>query len=141
MLGLISASDTYNLKNQHMTVDENLVAVAEIVQVAERERIPLVVAIAMAMFCPYEGEICERRVLQLIERMRADGVEEVYVATSAGLDAPRKVYDLCSQILDRWPEMRLGIHLHNTNGMALANALAAMDAGVGVFEGCRQKRR
>ena len=37
--------------------------------------------------------------------------------------------------LDRWPELTLGVHLHNTNGMALANAVAAMDAGVSVFEG------
>jgi len=135
MLGLITASDTYNLKNQNMTVEENLGAVAAMAEVARREGIPLVMAIGIAMFCPYEGEIPESRVLELIERMRGDGVEEFYVATSVGLDAPRKVYGLCSQILDRWPEMRLGIHLHNTNGMALANALAGMDAGVSVFEG------
>jgi hydroxymethylglutaryl-CoA lyase len=71
----------------------------------------------------------------MIERMRSDGIEEFYVAASVGLDGPRKVSSLCSQILDRWPDLPLGIHLHNTNGMALANALAAMDAGVCVFEG------
>ena len=40
-----------------------------------------------------------------------------------------------AQRKERWPELPLGIHLHNTNGMALANALAAMDAGATVFEG------
>jgi hydroxymethylglutaryl-CoA lyase len=116
-------------------VAENLDAVAAIAEVARRERMRLVIAIGIAMFCPYEGEIPEARVLELIERMRADGVEEFYVATSVGLDAPRKVHGLCSRILDRWPGMTLGLHLHNTNGMALANALAGMDAGVSVFEG------
>jgi hydroxymethylglutaryl-CoA lyase len=135
MLGLITASDTYNLKNQNMTVEENLGAVASMAVVARRERIRLVMAIGIAMFCPYEGEIPEAGVLELIERMRSDGVEEFYVATSVGLEAPRKVYSLCSQILDRWPAMRLGLYLHNTNGMALANALAGMDAGVSVFGG------
>ena len=38
-------------------------------------------------------------------------------------------------IRERWPDLPLGIHMHNTNGMALANALAAMDAGASVFEG------
>ena len=135
MVGLISASDTYNMRNQNMTVEANLDAVADIAEVARRERIPLVMAIAIAMFCPYEGEIPESRVLELIERMRGDGVEEFCVATSVGLDGPAKVYSLCAQILDRWPRMTLGLHLHNTNGMALANALAGMDAGVSIFEG------
>jgi len=135
LVGLISASETYNKKNQNMTIEENLEAVAGMAEIARRERVPLVMAIAIAMFCPYEGEIPESRVLELIERMRGEGVEEFCVATSVGLDGPRKVHSLCSQILDRWPGMTLGLHLHNTNGMALANALAGMDAGVGVFEG------
>ena len=57
MVGLISASDTYNRKNQNMTIEANLDAVADMAEVAQRERIPLVMAIAIAMFCPYEGEI------------------------------------------------------------------------------------
>jgi hydroxymethylglutaryl-CoA lyase len=135
MLGLITASDTYNRKNSNMTVEENLEAIGEIATVARQATTHLVVAIGIAMFCPYEGEVPEERVLALIDRMRRDGVEEFYVATSVGLDGPRKVNRLCSMILDRWPELTLGIHLHNTNGMALANALAAADAGVSVFEG------
>ena len=105
--------------------------------VAREAGVPIVMAIGIAMFCPYEGEIPEERVLGMIERMRSDGIEEFYVATSVGLDGPRKVSSLCSQILDRWPGMTLGIHLHNTNRMALANALAAMDAGA---IGCSRPR-
>lgn len=135
MLGLITASDAYNLKNQNMTVEQNVQAVGEIAALAGREGIPVVVAIGMAMFCPYEGEIPEYRVLDLIERMRFFGINEFCIATSVGLDGPRRVYELCSAIRDRWPEVRLGLHLHNTNGMALANALAGLEAGVTVFEG------
>jgi hydroxymethylglutaryl-CoA lyase len=135
ILGLITASETYNRKNSNMTVSENLEQVAEVARIAEAAHISLVIAIGLCLFCPYEGEIPGERVLGMIEKMHSDGVDEFYVATSAGLDGPTKVHDLCSRILDRWPEIRLGLHLHNTNGMALANALAAMDAGVTVFEG------
>ena len=135
VLGLITASDTYNFKNARMTVEENLEQAAGMAAVAHEAGVPIVMAIGIAMFCPYEGEVPEERILGLIERMHAEGVDEFYVATSVGLDGPRKVHSLCSQILDRWPDLKLGIHLHNTNGMALANALAAMDAGVTVFEG------
>lgn len=135
MVGLITASETYSRKNQNMTIRENLEAVSEMAEVAHREKIPLVMAIAMAMFCPYEGNIPAERVIDLIDRMRDDGVEDFTIATSVGLDGPRTVYDLSSRILDRWPETALGLHLHNTNGMALANSLAGLDAGVRVFEG------
>jgi hydroxymethylglutaryl-CoA lyase len=135
LVGLISASETYNRKNQNMTVEENLAAVSAMAEVADRERVPFVMAIAIAMFCPYEGDVPPARVLSLIERMQADGIGEFSIATSVGLDGPRAVYALCARILDRWPELILGLHLHDTNGMALANALAGLQAGVGVFEG------
>jgi hydroxymethylglutaryl-CoA lyase len=135
MLGLITASDTYNRKNSNMTVEDNLDAIAQIAEIAREAKVHLVVAIGIAKVCPYEGEVPEERVLRMIERMRADDVTEFYLASSVGLDGPGKVHRLCSLILDRWPETTLGIHLHNTNGMALANALAATDAGVTVFEG------
>jgi hydroxymethylglutaryl-CoA lyase len=135
LVGLIAASETYNRKNSRMSIDENLDAVAAVAELAREAGLPLVVGIAISMFCPYEGEIPEERVLRMIERMRADGVEEFTVATSVGLDGPRKVNRLCALILEAWPELRLGVHLHNTNGMALANALAAADAGVTAFEG------
>jgi hydroxymethylglutaryl-CoA lyase len=87
------------------------------------------------MFCPYEGDVPPARVLSMIEQMQAEGIGEFSIATSVGVDGPRAVYGLCAQILDRWPELTLGLHLHDTNGMALANALAGLQAGVGVFEG------
>lgn len=135
ILGLITASETYNLKNSDMSVEENLVQAGQMAKVARDAGIPIVMAIGVCMFCPYEGELPESRILEMIERMRADGIEEFYLATSVGLDGPRKVHRTFSMIKERWPEMPLGVHLHNTNGMSLANALAAMDAGVTRFEG------
>ena len=135
ILGLITASETYNRKNSNMTVDENLAEVAAMSRVAQDAGIPMVMAIGVCMFCPYEGELPESRIIELIEQMRSSGIAEFYLATSVGLDGPRKVHRTFSLIKEHWPELPLGIHLHNTNGMALANALAAMDAGATRFEG------
>jgi len=135
ILGLITASDTYNLKNSNMSVADNLDEIDGVAEVAAAAGKPVVVAIGVCMFCPYEGEIPESRVLEMIERMRGAGVDSFYIATSTGLDGPAKVARLSSMILDRWPEITLGLHLHNTNGMALANALAGMQSGVSFLEG------
>lgn len=135
ILGLITASESYNRKNSNMTVDENLAEAAAMAKVAQDAGIPMVMAIGVCMFCPYEGELPESRIIELIEQLRASGIDEFYLATSVGLDGPRKVHRTFSLIREHWPELPLGIHLHNTNGMALANALAAMDAGATRFEG------
>jgi hydroxymethylglutaryl-CoA lyase len=135
LVGLITASETYNRKNSNMSVAENLDQVVQMRSVAAEAGVRLVMSIGVCMFCPYEGELPEERVLELIERMLADGISEFCLATSAGVDGPRKVHRTFSLIKERWPELPMGIHLHNTNGMGLANALAAMDAGVTAFEG------
>ncbi len=135
MLGLVVASDTYNLKNAKMTVDQNVDELVKMTGLARDSGIPMVVAIGCAMFCPYEGDTPPERIMGIIERLVPEGVESVYLAVSVGLDAPKAAYDLSAQIKDRWPELVLGIHLHNTNGMALATALAAAQAGTQFFEG------
>jgi hydroxymethylglutaryl-CoA lyase len=135
LLALTTASETYSRLNANMSVEESLDAASEVLAVARDAGVPVVVALGLALYCPYEGEIPEARVLRMLDRLAADGAEEVYVATSSGLDGPRDVYTLCSRIRERWPSLRLGLHLHNTNGMALANALAGAQAGVTVFEG------
>lgn len=135
MVGLITASEAYNKKNQNMSIDENLVKLEGVASIANEASVPLTVAIGLAMFCPYEGDIPKERVFRIVERMWEKGVTSYYVATSAGLDGPRVVGNLCGELLGRWPGMDLAVHLHDTNGMALANALAAMDAGVRSFEG------
>lgn len=135
MLGLIVASDTYNLKNSKMSVDENLEQLVEMAGISREAGIPMVQAIGCAMFCPYEGDTPPDRVLGIIERLWPEGVRSFYLAVSVGLDAPRTVAELTARVKDRWPELRLGVHLHNTNGMALASALAAAEAGAEYFEG------
>ena len=135
VLALITASEAYNQRNQNMSVDRNLDVIQEIAQVAREHGAHVVVAIGMSMFCPYEGDISPARVLRIVSSLKQAGIDEYYIATSAGLDGPARVYELSRRLIDEYPSMKLGIHLHNTNGMALANALAAMDAGVRTFEG------
>jgi hydroxymethylglutaryl-CoA lyase len=135
LVALVTASETYNQKNQNRSISESLEEVASIVEVAASRRAHVVVAIGLAMFCPYEGEIPAECVLSILDRVAALGVDEYYVATSAGLDGPRRVYELLVRLLAEHPALRAGIHLHDTNGMGLANALAALQAGARTFEG------
>jgi hydroxymethylglutaryl-CoA lyase len=135
VLALVMASETYSQKNQNVSIDRSLELIEEIASTARDHGAHVVVAIGMALFCPYEGEVPGERVVRIVSSLNAAAVHEYYIATSAGLDGPRRVYDLSRRLVEEFPAMRLGLHLHNTNGMALANALAALEAGVRTFEG------
>lgn len=135
LVGLITTSDTYNKRNANMTVDENLAVLDDVAELAAATATPLTVAIGLGWFCPYEGDVSQERVFAILERIMAAGVRRAYLATSVGMDGPREVHERCAAIARTFPELSLGLHLHNTNGLALANALAAMDAGVRWFEG------
>jgi hydroxymethylglutaryl-CoA lyase len=131
---LFTCSETYCRKNQNMTIEENFRAVESVAAVAAREGRPLLVSMGLTMFCPYEGEIPPERVFGMIERMRDLGARAITIATTAGVDGPRQVHALASGILERWPDLTLGYHLHNTNGLGSANILAALQAGVEAIE-------
>lgn len=135
MVGLITVSETYSCKNQNRGVDDLVASMGEILEESRTSGVPAEIAVGMAFFCPYEGPIAEQQVEDLFARLIDLGGERFYVATSVGMADPAHVNRLCSRLLAKWPDLHLGIHLHNTNGMALANALAAMDAGVTTFEG------
>lgn len=134
VLGLLSASETYSRRNQNMSIEEGLAALAEVAEVARAARLPWMATISCAFFSPWEGITRAEQVLGLIERVLPLGPAEVSVASTAGMAGPGQVYQLCARLRREFPELRLGVHLHNTNGMALPNALAAMQAGVAVLD-------
>lgn len=128
--GFVSASETYSRKNQNMTIEEALAEIEAIAEVARDAGLPWSAAVAMAFFSPFEGPIPAENVLRLVSHLAGLGAEAVTLAATAGMATPGEVASLCSAVRQRWPELALGVHLHNTNGMGLASALAAIDAGV-----------
>ncbi len=130
MLGLISASETYSIRNQNMTVEQALAALEEVAEVARDAGIPLLPVVSMTFFSPWEGFIPSERVMELLTRVMALDPAGVGVATTMGMAGPGRVGRLCREIRQEWPDLPLGIHLHNTNGMALACALSALETGI-----------
>jgi len=135
VLGLITASETYSLKNQNMTLEEGAKAVLETFRVAERARIPFLIAISMAWWCAYEGAIPEERVFSLVRRLREGGIQRFYLADSLGMEAPRAVNLLFRHLREEFPDIELGFHVHNRAGNGAANVVAALDAGATFVEG------
>lgn len=132
---LITASPEYNRRNQNMTIEENVAQVRDIVDLASDHDIPVDVGIGMSFFSPFEGETPPERTLGIVESMLDAGVDDVTFATSNGMAHPGQVRDLVTAARERWPDLDLGLHLHDTNGLSLANAVVAMQLGVRRFDG------
>ena len=135
ILGLITVSETYLKKNQNMTLDEAIessVRVFERVASANRR---FIMAIGVAMLCPYEGLVAEQHALSVIDRLYTAGIRRFYLAASTGMEEPRQVYSLFSRAYDAHPDAQFGFHVHEKMGLASANVLAALQAGTVSVEG------
>jgi hydroxymethylglutaryl-CoA lyase len=93
-------------------------------------------AIATAFGCPFEGDVPEAQVLDCIGRYVEFGVRGVTFGDTTGMANPRQVQRLVAAARQRFPEVQLTLHFHNTRGMGLANVVAGLSAGVVRFEGC-----
>jgi hydroxymethylglutaryl-CoA lyase len=130
MLGLITISATYTKKNQNMSIEQAIEQNLQALRIAEASAIPFVMALGMAFWCAYEGLIPEDRVVDVVSRLHQGGVRKFYLAGSLGMEDPAHVNRLFSRLGELFPDARFGFHVHNLSGMATANILAALDAGV-----------
>jgi len=135
LLGLITVSETYTHHNQNMSNDECVEQNIQMFRLAERAGIPFVAAIGMAFWCPYEGLIPEADVEKIVGAFFDAGIKRQYLAGSIGMEDPAHVNRLFRRLYAKFPGIELGFHIHNLSGMATANIVAAMDAGVHWLEG------
>lgn len=126
---VVSASDAHNQANAGRTVSQSLDNLREIVAMAGASAV-VEGTVACAFGCPYSGPIAADASLQVVERVLETGVVGVTVADTIGTAAPSEVSGLVAAVVQRAEGISVGGHFHDTRGLALANALAAVDAGV-----------
>ncbi|OGR24248.1 MAG: hydroxymethylglutaryl-CoA lyase [Desulfobacca sp. RBG_16_60_12] len=135
MMFVFSASETANRRNVNMNVEESLRALEEILGMSRAAGVPVGVAIAMAFGCPFEGDVPAHRILDLVGRLSSLGVQAIDLADTTGMANPKQVYELSCRVLDAFPRIQVGLHIHNTRGAGMANLLAGLLAGVTRFDG------
>ena len=131
---LIAVSDTYSRENQNATREESVAELADIVELADEADVAVEAGIATSFYCPYEGRIPPSETLSTVEAVVEAGVDEVTLATTMGLADPAQVREALTAVEERCPDLNCGLHLHDTNGMSLANTLVALQAGVDRFD-------
>jgi hydroxymethylglutaryl-CoA lyase/(R)-citramalyl-CoA lyase len=109
-----------------------MAAAERIVGRATSDGIRATVTIGTAFGCPFEGAVDPGRVAELAAFVAGFGADEVVLADTIGAGVPRQVRDLVSRTVTLG--VPIGIHLHNTRNTGFANAYAALESGVTVFD-------
>lgn len=143
-LGAITlCSDTFAQKNQGQTARETLDVALEVIRLANAEGRTATVMISSAFGCPFEGEIAEADVIDYAKRLADAEPSEIALADTIGVGDPWRVGALFDKLRDAVPGMPLRGHFHNTRNTGIANAYAAIlagvtaiDASVGGLGGC-----
>ena len=130
----VSASETHSRKNTGKSTSE---AADEIVGMARRaleagRRVQ--VSVQSAFGCGYEGAVPESRVMDLVKRFLDAGIRSISLADTAGHAIPDRVEAMFGAILASGKDVECACHFHDTYGLAMANACAALEAGVRSFE-------
>lgn len=131
---VISLTDVHNRANVNRSIKQSLDQMREIAARVHRAEIPFSGAISLATGCPYTGRVPEENVYAMAGKYAALGVDEIFLCDSMGMGDPASMGRMVATLLDRWPEMDLVVHIHNTRGMGLANAAASLQAGAGVLD-------
>jgi hydroxymethylglutaryl-CoA lyase len=132
---VIVATDTFGIRNQGQTVEEGLAANAEMIRLAKADGMAVQVTIAASFGCPFEGEVPPERVIDIARRMIDAGAEEIGLADTIGVGVPQQVADLTGALVEAaGPSFPIRVHLHDTRGLAPANAWAAYQSGVRTFD-------
>lgn len=127
----VVASDTFNRRNQGVSTDESITAWLEIAQAAKAAGVRPQVTVSAAFGCPFEGEMPVERVIEVAKRVAEVEPFEIALADTIGVGVPAQVTELVSRVREAIPRhIALRAHFHNTRNTGLANAYAAVQAGV-----------
>jgi hydroxymethylglutaryl-CoA lyase len=126
----LAVSNGYNLANVGKPVAESVTDVVEAIAVGTDAGIPVEASLSAAFGDPYEGDVDPGRVLALAERLVDEGAAGISLGDTTGMATPSRVWDVVDRFRAGLPGVPLNLHLHDTRGTAMANALAALEAGV-----------
>jgi hydroxymethylglutaryl-CoA lyase len=129
---VVAATESMNQRNVRRSVDESAKVTAE--AVAAAGSVPVAAIVAVAFRCPYEGPVAPETTLAVVDRLVGDGVARITLADTIGAAGPRAVGELVAAVRGRHPHLEVGFHGHDTRGLGVANALAAVDAGAAAVD-------
>jgi isopropylmalate/homocitrate/citramalate synthase len=126
------ATESFQRRNANSSVEDGVAGAERIVARAHEDGLRATVTISVAFGCPFEGAVPAAHVAELAERVAAAKADELVLADTIGVGTPTQV----RRLVERTAILGLpvGVHFHNTRNTGFANAYAALEAGVTLFD-------
>jgi hydroxymethylglutaryl-CoA lyase len=131
---VVSASEGHSRANAGVGTADALDRLASCADLLADAGVAVEACVATAFVCPFDDDTPPARVVDVVDRLVAMGAGVVHLADTIGAANPAQIGATVSAVRDRQPDLPLGLHLHNTYGMAPANAMRAVELGVRRFD-------
>ncbi|MEK5442486.1 hydroxymethylglutaryl-CoA lyase [Fredinandcohnia sp. FSL W7-1320] len=131
---MLSASDSHSISNANCKTIEALQGFESLVNLADRSKMKVSGSISVAFGCPYEGDVPLERHIMICEYYQSLGINEISLADTTGMANPIKTKEIVRGLKQLFPTITFSLHLHNTRGMAFANAFAGWQEGIIDFD-------
>ena len=131
---VVCASDGFGIRNQGASTAEQVEALASIVAARKPTDPPISMTVSVAFGCPFEGEVPEARVLEIVKAAAELKVAEIALADTIGVADPWLVRRRVEATRKLIGDIPLRLHFHDTRNTGLANAFAGVEAGVDILD-------
>jgi hydroxymethylglutaryl-CoA lyase len=131
---VVVATDTFAERNQGTTSEGTIDAFRDIATWAADAGIRPTVTVSAAFGCPYEGEVPVERVVEVVRQVADAGAAEIALADTIGVAVPSDVTARIDAVRPVLGDASLRAHFHNTRNTGIANAYAAVEAGVSALD-------
>jgi hydroxymethylglutaryl-CoA lyase len=129
-----AASESFNRRNINASIDESFERFADFLPEARADGVWVRGYVSTCFGCPYEGRVDPAKVVEVARRLADAGCDEISIGDTIGVGVPTQVTDVMGRLSEAIPRERLAVHFHDTRGTALANVLAALQAGITVVD-------
>ncbi len=129
-----AATEGYCRANLNRSVDEVLAGFAPIAARGGEDGIHVRANISTVFGDPFEGRTSLEQVLRVLSEVAGSGIEDITLSDTIGVANPRQVFEVFTRGREAHPGVKFAAHFHDTRGLALANVVAALDAGIETFD-------
>ena len=130
----ISASDTHSRKNANASLPQARQRIVEMIKTGKKHGLVIRGELQCVFGCRFEGRIDPNVVFDMIKEQLDLGIDEIALADSTGMANPKSIQEISNKAIEIVEDKPVFLHLHNTEGKGLANALAAMQVGIAHFD-------
>lgn len=127
-----SASEAHNLENTKQTIEKSLTAFAEVCKIKGNCKVRF--DIATSFDCPFAGKVAPEQVAKLVDFALHAGADEIVLCDTIGTATPLQLEELMNHLAIKYPNYPFSFHIHDTDGMGLANIITAINMGMTRFE-------